>query len=100
MRADFENLFEKFLDAYDGGNTPDKTQTVPEDDEQRDIPKVGEIYRSSLQGKIKIVAVIKDRDGCVIAIQAIKTSAKHLLNAVEFLPLSDFELMNFTKEDY
>ena len=102
-RINFVNAFNEFLDAYDGNSKPDKTQTVQnfqrEVGEQRTIPKVGEVYRSRLQDKIKIVAVIKDRDGCVIAIQALKTSVKPLVNAVEFLPLSDFEQMGFTKED-
>lgn len=102
-RDNFSKDFEKFLDAYDGNSKPDKTQTVEnfqrEVAEQRTIPKVGEIYRTSCAGKIKIIAVIKDRNGCVVVIQAVTSPQSHLFGAVEFLPLTNFEQMGFTKED-
>lgn len=99
---DFRKRFEEFLDAYDADIKTEKTAPAPAPenvDKQRTIPKVGEIY-SRFGGKIRIVAMLKDNNGYVIAIQAIQTSAKTLFNAVEFLPLSDFEQMNFTKEAF
>lgn len=99
----FAKRFDEFLDAYDGNSKPDKTQTVQnfqrEVAEQRAVPKVGEIYRTSCAGKIKIIAVIKDRNGSVVVIQAVTSPQSHLFGVVEFLPLTNFEQMRFTKED-
>lgn len=96
MRPDFEKLFEKFLDAYDGGNTPDKTQTVPEDDEQRDIPKAGEIYRDTLNYRLKILAVLDDANGHIVLAQ---NCSDFLKSSIRLMTLTDFEKLALRKED-
>ena len=98
MRDDFRKRFEEFLDAYDGNSKPDKTQTVEnfqrEVNEQRDIPKVGEIYKDLFGRRYQIVAVFNE--ACV----ATSTIGKPFNESViQFGSLYRFKTSDLTKED-
>ena len=97
-RDNFSKDFEKFLDAYAGDSKPDKTQTVEnfqrEVNEQRDIPKVGEIYKDLFGRRYQIVAVFNE--ACV----ATSTIEKPFNESViQFGSLYRFKTSDLTKED-
>ena len=63
-------------------------------DEQRDIPKVGEIYRDSHDNRFKIYEVT----GKIVAIEILPVDGKELF-PLRFLPIEFFMDSLFTKED-
>lgn len=92
-RINFDDVFENFLNAYDADNKPDKTQTVQ--NFQRDIPKVGEVYKDLFGHRFQIVGVFNEP--CV----ATQTIGDNPLNEqiFQFASLKRFKFSDLTKED-
>lgn len=99
-RDNFSKDFEKFLDAYDGDLKAEKTQTVQnfqrEVAEQRAVPKVGEVYRDTLNYRLKILAVLNDANGYIILMQ---NCSDFLKSSIRLMTLTDFEKLTVYKED-
>ena len=95
----FTQAFEEFLDAYDADNAEKYPKTIskvwyPTANEQRDIPKVGEIYRDKNGARFKIYALA----GEVLAIELLSADKKNLFPII-FLTLKMFNEYHCTKED-
>lgn len=65
-------------------------------DKQRDIPKVGEIYRDTLNYRLKILAVLNDANGYIILMQ---NCSDFLKSSIRLMTLTDFEKLTVYKED-
>ena len=65
-------------------------------DKQRAIPKVGEIYRDTLNYRLKILAVLNDANGYIILMQ---NCSDFLKSSIRLMTLTDFEKLTVYKED-
>lgn len=110
MRDDFKKRFEEFLDAYDADIKAEKlaaeklNQQVKDAlknvtfkfEDPRAIPKVGEIYRDTLNYRLKILAVLNDANGYIILMQ---NCSDFLKSSIRLMTLTDFEKLTVYKED-
>ena len=115
----FNEDFEEFLDAYDADIKAEKLaaeklnqqvkdalknvtfkfedpRAIPTVDEQRAVPKVGEIYRDTLNYRLKILAVLNDANGYIILMQ---NCSDFLKSSIRLMTLTDFEKLTVYKED-
>lgn len=120
-RDNFSEDFEEFLDAYDAdikaekinvdvkasgdeGNAEEMIQTIKDAlknvtfkfEDPRAIPKVGEIYRDTLNYRLKILAVLNDANGYIILMQ---NCSDFLKSSIRLMTLTDFEKLTVYKED-
>ncbi len=94
-----EKVFQAIQDALEHANFNGDVEKFAKAnglkfDEQRDIPKVGEIYRDSYDNRFKIYEVT----GKIVAIEFLPVDGKELF-PLRFLPIEFFSASFFTKEN-